>query len=262
MEESNQPGQTTTPEGELSQGRDTNASAPKQPTTVPKEPAEQPASPQAQTPSAPDLAPPEQTTQTPATNSAMPSSPSPEDQASAPSPQQPHTPTSPASGTSATISVSTTPKQILLLLIIFVLSAGAAIAGWYYSKGSGDNTVPIYNQDTSYASSSHDDEIKTDLVAVATQLEAYYADFGYYPGGNNGNKCDGPIGSNMSCDLHALLPTRGLDPAAFINPEGKDLNEPGGYVYIPAPNGCAKCEGFELSAILSDGSVYSKNSLN
>ncbi|MDX1765969.1 MAG: hypothetical protein R3313_03385 [Candidatus Saccharimonadales bacterium] len=92
-----------------------------------------------------------------------------------------------------------------------------------------------------------DAEIRTDINSLTVQLEIFYADNGYYP-----QSADGINVTNMP----------GLDPDALVTPDGVMLGSEGGYQYTSADCGVSQCSTFTLTAILSDGTEYSKQSLN
>lgn len=117
---------------------------------------------------------------------------------------------------------------------------------------------------------ARDTERRTDINSIATQLEAYYADFGHYPDGSAAATCgDGAD----SCAL-STLETRGLDSEALNDPNGNALTvgaNPGatttdyGYFYDVTGATCAtaQCDSFTLSTDLeSETAVYDKASLN
>ncbi|HEX9679565.1 MAG TPA: type II secretion system protein [Candidatus Saccharimonadales bacterium] len=116
---------------------------------------------------------------------------------------------------------------------------------------------------------ARDTERRTDLNSIATQLEAYYADFGHYPDNSTATTCGDGTGS---CDISVVMPTRGLDADALVDPNQGQTNVntsadagDGEYYYDLTGATCSggQCGSFVLSTTLeSDGSVYTKNSLN
>jgi general secretion pathway protein G len=112
-----------------------------------------------------------------------------------------------------------------------------------------------------------DTERQTDIKAVHGQLEAYFAQSGYYPTLANLTDADWR-NDNM----------RGLDAGALEDPSGAVISgtaATGGsrtYSYIPSPANCdnaapeTNCTGYQLAAGLEgeiDGQqVYTKDSLN
>lgn len=117
---------------------------------------------------------------------------------------------------------------------------------------------------------ARDTERRTDVNSIATQLEAYYADFGHYPDGSAATTCgDG----SASCALSSLE-GRGLDSEALVDPNEGAINvgaNPSatttdhGYYYDITTATCAtaQCDSFILSTDLeSETETYTKNSLN
>lgn len=117
---------------------------------------------------------------------------------------------------------------------------------------------------------ARDSERKTDINALAGQLEAAYANVGYYPGLDGFN----------STTKRAALEIR-IDTKAFADPKNKgDEQLLGGtattsgtadYRYHYAPTGCTgtapddQCTGYTLSAYLEGTDptkVYSRQSSN
>lgn len=108
---------------------------------------------------------------------------------------------------------------------------------------------------------------QTDINAMATHLEVYFNDNNGYPSYND-IKSDAWVTKNMP----------GIDAQAFIDPNDKRLGQPGSqYTYSIASSaaGCVSptnssgaanpgthCQHFSLSAVMDDGSVKKKNSLN
>lgn len=104
---------------------------------------------------------------------------------------------------------------------------------------------------------ARDTERKTDINAMHSQLEAYYAQNGYYPG-------DAEITTgNLT----------GLDPEALIAPGGTLAPDTAAssttrYHYNAAPDACViantDCVSYTLEADLEENGEdnYSKNSLN
>lgn len=115
---------------------------------------------------------------------------------------------------------------------------------------------------------ARDTERRTDVNSIATQLEAYYADFGHYPDGSAAATCGDGTGS---CAL-SVLTTRGLDDEALNDPNNNAITvgvNPGttNQYYYDVTTGvtCAggQCDSFTLSTDLeSETTTYTKNSLN
>lgn len=108
------------------------------------------------------------------------------------------------------------------------------------------NGSPLAAQDT---------ERQTDIRAIHGQLEAFAAQNGFYPSLANLN------------DLTWISTTfKGLDKEALKDPRGgqyKLVSTPSAnnYAYAATPSGCNECEGYKLTAMLSDGSTYVKDNL-
>lgn len=114
---------------------------------------------------------------------------------------------------------------------------------------------------------ARDTERRTDVNSIATQLEAYYADFGHYPDGSAAVTCGDGTGA---CAL-TVLTGRGLDAEALNDPNNNAMNvgaNPGTdneYYYDVTGATCAggQCDSFTLSTDLeSEATTYSKTSLN
>lgn len=119
-------------------------------------------------------------------------------------------------------------------------------------KSSSDSTLP----------STHDIDQKTDdtvdqtnIRALQVQLEVYFSNTGYYPTQANFYSADWRS-QNM----------KDMDQTAATASNGKALGQTGGYTYVPAPADCdnvaTQCTTYSLSAKLSDGSSFTKESLN
>lgn len=112
-----------------------------------------------------------------------------------------------------------------------------------------------------------DTERQTDIKAIHGQLEAYYAQSGYYP-----------TFTNLTTDTWRDDNMRGLDDGALQDPSGSTLSSTAAtagsrtYSYIPSPTGCdnvspeTNCTGYQLAAGLEgqidEQGVYTKDSLN
>ncbi len=97
-------------------------------------------------------------------------------------------------------------------------------------------------------SSTTDLERKTDINELYTQLEIHYNEYGGYP-----------TLKEITENYDIALP--GLDTEALYDPSGAFINE-GTYSYVPSGCTAIDCSSYVLDATLSDGSVFSKNSLN
>lgn len=102
---------------------------------------------------------------------------------------------------------------------------------------------------------ARDTERQTDIKAVHSQLEAYYAQNGYYPALAEVNT------TNLA----------GLDGDALLAPNSTTAIDSNAattskYQYAPSPGTCTTaagdCTSYTLEALLEDGSTYNKNSLN
>jgi hypothetical protein len=109
-------------------------------------------------------------------------------------------------------------------------------------------------------SQAADTERKTDINALQGQIEAYWADKGFYP---TLTKINDPNWRATN--------KKGMDPEALIEPAGtsqKLAASPAAHVYSyqALPTGCdnvkVQCDDFTLTATLDAGGTYSKQSLN
>lgn len=105
-------------------------------------------------------------------------------------------------------------------------------------------------------------ERETDIRAIHSQLEAFFAQQGYYPTRDDLNDADGDVRTE---DM------RGLSADAFTPPGSSatalaatpSLGATGAYAY--APTGCtgSECEGYTLTADMEgDTPNYTRESLN
>ena len=112
---------------------------------------------------------------------------------------------------------------------------------------------------------ARDTERRTDVNAMATQLEVYYNDEGGYP--TLAELQDDAAGGFVETNL------KGMDKEATKDPNGNEVDGDGGtssYDYVPAPAACTgatgatPCTSFTLEADLerSTPDPYVKNSLN
>lgn len=102
---------------------------------------------------------------------------------------------------------------------------------------------------------ARDTERQTDIKAVHSQLEAYYAQNGSYPALAEVNTT-----TLKGLDADALTApnsTTAIDSSAATTSK---------YSYSPSPAGCTTaagdCTSYTLSAALEGGGTYDKNSLN
>jgi hypothetical protein len=108
---------------------------------------------------------------------------------------------------------------------------------------------------------SKDTERKTDINALRGQLEAYWADKGFYP-----------TLASLNDPTWRSANLLGLDEAALKDPDGSSSKLAAApaknvYSYVTVPATCdngthGNCNSYTLTATLSDGSAYSKQSLN
>ncbi len=103
---------------------------------------------------------------------------------------------------------------------------------------------------------ARDTERTTDIKALHSQIEAYYAQNGWYPALSDINTT-----TLKGLDADALKPSG--SGGAAIDSAATTTNK---YSYVPSPSTCTTaagdCTSYVLSAKLEDGSTYTKNSLN
>ena len=95
---------------------------------------------------------------------------------------------------------------------------------------------------------AEDTERKTDINAIHVKFEEHYNEYASYPNLKELTE-QGADG----------LP--GIDPEALIDPNGKKIQD-GEYTYSPSGCTATGCAHYKLSALLDDGTVYKKESLN
>lgn len=110
-------------------------------------------------------------------------------------------------------------------------------------------------------SKATDTERKTDINALHGQLEAYYAENGYYP-----------TLASVNDSTWRATNMKGLDNQALRDPAGTSTTlsaspAKGTYAYAVKPLTCdngvhGKCTGYTLTATLDDGTTYVKQDLN
>lgn len=146
-----------------------------------------------------------------------------------------------------------------------------------HKKGENCQTVKpyVYNFDSyldnpgssdsnsSSSNSAKDTERKTDLKAIASQLEVYYANNGQYP-----------TQANLNSSSWLATNLKGLDKEALKDPSGKTYylyssSYKGYYGYRPVAsdgltcnNSTYPCVKFTLTATLENGTKYTVKSLN
>lgn len=106
---------------------------------------------------------------------------------------------------------------------------------------------------------ARDTERQTDVKAVHAQLEAYYAQNGFYP-----------TEANMDDDSFITTNLKGLDLEALADPKGTSNDvaaAPAANVYSYAAttscnNTTTLCATYTLTATLEGGGTYAKSNLN
>jgi prepilin-type N-terminal cleavage/methylation domain-containing protein len=115
---------------------------------------------------------------------------------------------------------------------------------------------------------ARDTERRTDVNAVATQLEVYYNDKNGYP-----------TGTDVSNTTWQTANLKGADAAAFVDPKGRAINATSSsytFANTGSTTGCVSptdntgadtatgtfCEKFVLTADLEKSADVTKNSLN
>jgi len=104
---------------------------------------------------------------------------------------------------------------------------------------------------------ARDTERKTDINALYSQLEAYFAQNGFYPTLDNVNNSSWRAANMQGLDAQALK-----DPEGTATTLGKTATA---VQYGYTASGCAsagECTGYTLTATLSSGTTYTKQSLN
>lgn len=115
-------------------------------------------------------------------------------------------------------------------------------------------TIPSFPHEKEEYPVADDYEARIDLDSIAKHLEVYYADNGFYPSEDQ-----------LKSDTWRKSNLKGLDEDAVRSPSGEVFGD--AYQYTAQPRNCAgiattPCKSFVLSYKLSDGSTYSKKSLN
>jgi Tfp pilus assembly protein PilE len=122
------------------------------------------------------------------------------------------------------------------------------------------NDLGIGEGVSSAQQSAKDTERRTDLNAMASLLEVYYADKGGYPSF-----------ANLSDANWRKANLKGEDENAFKDPANTAIKvaakpQAKAYAYQPTPANCNNatimCGTYTLTATYDDGTTYSKNSLN
>ena len=154
------------------------------------------------------------------------------------------------------------PLFVLVVSVIAVLMSIPVIIAFTNQPKSQSGlqlypqTTPLQNDFSNVQDKAKDAETKTDLKALMSQLEAYYAGNGSYPSQ-----------TNVYSDSWRTENFKGYDPQAAIAPNGDTLGSAKGYDYEPNPSGCQgttadPCTSYILSGTLQDGSPELEYSLN
>jgi len=117
---------------------------------------------------------------------------------------------------------------------------------------------------------AHDSKRKTDINALDSHVEAFYANYGFYP-----------TLKDISTASFQTSYMRGFDPSALTDPKGGDIQattDKSHYSYVADGDTCANdtattigtdadktpqdngCTGFTATATLEAGGTYSKKS--
>jgi type II secretory pathway pseudopilin PulG len=108
--------------------------------------------------------------------------------------------------------------------------------------------------------SARDTERETDIKALHSQLEAYFAQYGYYPTFGNVNDESFRANNLQGLDDGALRDPQGSSAILAASPEAKV------YSYEVTPSDCDNdandCVSYTLTATLESGSTFTRESLN
>jgi hypothetical protein len=121
------------------------------------------------------------------------------------------------------------------------------------------NDLGLDNISTSGApETAKDSKRKSDINVLRANIEAFYSDKGYYPTLANLNDANWRKVNMKSLDASALKDPEGTQAKLAATPQVK------AYSYQPAPVNCSadNCSSYTLTATLSTGSKYQKDSLN
>ncbi len=110
-------------------------------------------------------------------------------------------------------------------------------------------------------------ERQTDVKALASHLEVYNAQNGYYPTSGQLTATDGSVVTFVQANL------KGLDVQSLRDPKGTTLYLNAGnassqqYGYVPSPSGCDntsgnECSSFVLTYLPEGGTLQTVNSLS
>ena len=133
----------------------------------------------------------------------------------------------------------------------YTVSSGFDFDNYYESLNSSprsSNTSTFFNDEQT----NPNYELKTNINSIASQLEGYFATEGTYP-------TAAQLADSAWRASHQIGAIN-----AFTGPNGEKIGA--GYTYSAGPIGCngdvTACETFSLSVKLSDGTTYTKKSLN
>lgn len=108
---------------------------------------------------------------------------------------------------------------------------------------------------------SNDVERKTDINALHGQLEAYQAQYAFYPTLSDINSASWRSENMKGLDDESLKDPKGTETRLGSSPTANS------YFYEPSPSGCdnadgGQCTSYTLTASLETGGTYVKQSLN
>ena len=186
-----------------------------------------------------------------------------------PPPAPAQTPPAPSTGTGK----SNKKLLYIALVVLGALLIGGAV--WYSQQSkidklekqvsdleaqADDDIEGIISDDAGDAeevsAGARDIERQTDIKAIHAQVEAFYAQNGYYP-----------LLKDMNDAAWRAQNMRGLDTEALQDPLGSDpvlVDKPKQNFYSYEVTGCdeTQCARYTLTASLEDGKNYVKQSLN
>ncbi len=105
------------------------------------------------------------------------------------------------------------------------------------------------------SASAQDTERQTDIRAIHGQLEAFYAQNGFYPALANLNDAAWVSANFKGLDKEALKDPKGGQYKLVSTPSANN------YAYTTTPSGCNECKGYKLTATLSNSKTYIKENL-
>ena len=143
------------------------------------------------------------------------------------------------------VNIQTPAKSVQLLGLLGELGLGNLLS----------DTANTYS---GVQQKAKDTERQTDINAIQSQLEVYFTDNGYYP-----------TASELSNPTWRKANLQGEDEQAFKDPDGSGYTLASAptkniYAYQTTPAACAptQCQHYTLTATLSTGATYVKQSLN